>query len=267
MSRAPTGAGLRSAIYTGHLSHRRSGPWAHRFRHRLYVARLDLDELPALDARLRLFGHNRRRLFSLHDADYAGAAERGLRGAVEDFLAAGGAARPARIELVTQLRVLGHVFNPVSFFLCWDAAGALDSVIAEINNTYGGNHRYLLDARNRLPAAEAPRGQGHRVAKVFFVSPLIHDATHYDFHIDAAPGAPTLSIGMEVHRTTPTGLDPFFTAQLSGRRRPLSDAGLARLAALHPLMPMQIVGLIHWHALRLRLRGAPWRVPGPDHAA
>jgi DUF1365 family protein len=276
MARAVPGPELprRSAIYTGHVTHSRRGDVTDRFRYPLYFASIDLDELPALARDLRLFGHDRRQLFALRDRDYAGTGPGvGIRAAALAFLAAHAPARPppARVELLTQLRVFDYVFNPVSFFLCWSAAGTLDAVIAEVNNNWGGNHRYLLDAGNRLAGAAAR----FRTPKVFFVSPMIQGAASYVWHVEATgPGAQRLAIRVDVHRPGADGADGadgdlgerFFVAHLAGERHPLDDRALARLLVSYPLMTVKIIGLIHWHALRLYLRGVPYRAPGPDHA-
>ena len=94
------------------------------------------------------------------------------------------------------------------------------------------------------------------------MSPFIHGPATYDFAFDAPPDGDRLAISARVAR--PDGR-PFFHARLEGRRRPLDDRTLAWAAARYPLMAVQVVGLIHWQALRLRLRGAPYRRPGPDH--
>jgi uncharacterized protein len=261
---------MRSSIYTGHVMHSRRGDVSHRFRYPLYFVSIDLDELPLLAKQVRLFGYNRTRIFALHDRDYAGtgaaASGRGVRASIDAFLAERrpGRPAPARVELLTQLRVFDYVFNPVSFFLCWDADGALDAVIAEVNNNWGGNHRYLLDADNRI-AGERACAASFRTPKAFFVSPLIHGPAVYDWHVEAAgPASPRLSIRVDVHRGGGAA-DRFFVAHLTGERRPLDDRALAALLVGYPLMTVKIIGLIHWHALRLRLRGVPYRTPGPDH--
>ena len=142
----------RSALLHGSVMHARSDEHARRaFRYPVYLASIDLAELPALDRELRLFSHGGRNLFALHDADYEAGAL-GLPVALADLLAANGLPAPDTTRLVTNLRVAGYVFNPVSFFLNYDATGALTSVIAEVNNTYGGRRRYVLGPDQRIEA-------------------------------------------------------------------------------------------------------------------
>ena len=244
----------RSALYRGAVMHARNDVHARRaFRYPLYMAALDLDELPRLDRELRLFSHNRRNVFALRDRDYEGGTA-----SVTDLLAANDIPPPATTRLVTNLRVLGYVFNPVSFFLNYDAAGALASVVAEVNNTYGGRHRYVLGPRERIAGG---RGVGFRHVRELFVSPFLHGDATYDFHFDAPLDGDALAIAM--HVTSPAGR--VFFARFAAQRTPLTDRALAVAAVRYPLMTAQVIGLIHFEALRLRLRGAPYRRPGADH--
>ncbi len=254
----------RSALYRGTLMHARRDEHARRtFRYPVYVASLDLDELPALDRELRLFSHRRWNLFSLDDRDYATGGAAGLRDGHARLLAEHGLPAPASARLVTNLKVLGHVFNPVSFFLGHDAAGALTSVVAEVNNTYGGRHRYVLGPTHRIPPAGAPGARvGFRHRREFFVSPFLHGPRTYDFWFDAPLDGARLAIAM--HVDTPAG-ERVLTAHLAGERRPLGDRALAAAALRYPLMTVQVIGLIHYEALLLHLRGVPYHRPGPDH--
>ena len=167
--------------------------------------------------------------------------------------------RPARVRLVTNLRTLGYVFNPVSFFLGYDAAGTLATVVAEVNNTYGGRLRYLLGPRDRLPDR---RGRiGFRHVRELFVSPFLHGEATYDFWFDPAIDPPALAIGMHVWQHERR----VFVARLQGTRAALTDRTLALAALRYPMMSAQVIGLIHWQALKLRLAGVRYRRPRADH--
>lgn len=248
---------MRSALIRGHVMHARRDEQARRtFRYPVYVAAIDLAELPQLD-RLRLFSHRGRNLFALHDTDYeAGAA--GLATSLHDLLAANGLPAPHTTRLVTNLRVAGYVFNPVSFFLSYDRAGALTSVVAEVNNTYGGRRRYVLGPDQRIAA---PRGTrvGFRHIRELFVSPFLHGDLTYDFWFD--DGDPVV---IEMHVTARDGRR-VFTARFTGARKPLTDRTIVAAMLRYPLMTAQVIGLIHWQALKLRLAGVPYVAPGPDH--
>jgi len=247
----------RSALYRGSVMHARTDELARRtFRYPVYVASIDLAELAALDRELRLFSYRGRNLFALDDRDYESAAH-GLPAAVADLLAGNGIAPPHTTRLVTNLRVAGYVFNPVSFFLGYDAAGALETAIAEVNNTYGGRRRYVLGPAQRLPG---PRF-GFRHVRELFVSPFLHGDYSYDFWFDA-PLDGDLAIEMHVHDGEGHRV---FTARATGVHQPLTDRALAAAALRFPLMGLRVIGLIHYEAVKLRLAGVPYHRPGPDH--
>ena len=235
-----------NALYRGELMHARKDAHAQRvFRYPVYLAALDLAALP----RLRLFSHNRANVFALHDRDYdSGRAE---------LYAANDLPSPARTMLITNLRTFGYAFNPVSFFLGYDAAGALETVIAEVNNTYGGRRRYVLGPAQRLPAA--PGRVGFRHVRELFVSPFLHGDYSYDFWFDVGD---SLAIDMHVHDRAGHRV---FTARVTGDRQPFTDRALAAVALRYPLMSVQVIALIHYEALKLRLAGVPYHRPGPDH--
>jgi DUF1365 family protein len=240
---------FRSALYTGTLVHARRDRHARRaFRYPVYVASLDPDELPALDRELRLFSRRGRNLFALDDRDYT------TRHA--DVLAGDGLPRPHAARLVTNLKVAGYVFNPVSFFLGYDARGAIETCVAEVNNTYGGNFRYVLGPAHRLPG-----GTRFRHAREFFVSPFLHGPAIYDFEFDAPLGGSSLCIEMRVRQDD----CQVFYARLAGTRVELSDRALLAAAIRYPLMTAQVIALIHLEALKMRLAGVPYRRPGPEH--
>jgi len=199
----------------------------------------------------RLFSRNRPNLASVHDRDHGGAPGRG-RGVVwvREALAANGLADAAtcRVLLLTQPRVLGYVFNPVSFWLIY-SGDALVAVVSEVTNTYGDRHSYLSHA-----PGFAPIGPGDRLTaeKVLHVSPFQQVAGRYAFDFDIRPDRITIRID---YRHGSERL----VATLAGRRRPMTSAGLVRAALRRPLGSVRTIALIHWQALRLKLKGAPYR--------
>ncbi|MDB4959373.1 MAG: hypothetical protein JWO36_6942 [Myxococcales bacterium] len=246
---------FRSAIYRGELVHARADALAHRaFTYPVYMAAIDLGELPVLDRELRLFSHGGRNVFALHDRDYSVDLAATVAG--NDLPA------PHTTRLVTNLRVFGYTFNPVSFFINYDAAGAITSAIAEVNNTYGGNFPYVLGPAHRLP--DRRRRVGFRHVREFFVSPFLHGPAVYEFWFEAPLDGSSLEI--EMHVRQPAEHDTrTFTARFSGRRTPMSDRALAGAAVRYPLMTAQVIGLIHYEAIKMRLAGIPYRTPGRDH--
>ncbi|HEX2691938.1 MAG TPA: DUF1365 domain-containing protein [Kofleriaceae bacterium] len=248
-----------SALYHGAVMHARTDELLRRaFRYPVYVASIDLGELPALDRELHLFSHGGCNLFALHDRDYEAGAP-GLSAALADLLAANRLPVPHATRLVTNLRACGYVFNPVSFFLNYDATGAISSVIAEVNNTYGGRRRYVLGPDQRIVDRDRI---GFRHVRELFVSPFLHGPASYDFWFDAPQDGDRLAITMHVTRPDH---ERIFVARLTGTRRPLSDRALLAAAVRYPLMTAQVIGLIHLEAIKLRLRGIPYFRPAPDH--
>ena len=232
---------MTSALYRGHLVHVRRVAPRNRFRYPICFLALDVDELPRLDARLRLFGHNRRRAVALHDRDYVDAAA-GLRASIERSLGFA----PARIVAITHARVFGYVFNPVTFFLACDETGTPAAAIAEVRNTYGGAHRYVLERR----------GDGWECDKTLFVSPFLPPGGRYRFRF--GPLGERLDVRADF-TADGTGL---LHARLSGARHALDDAALLGALIRYPLQTVQVIGLIHLQALKLRLLGAP-ELPPP----
>lgn len=249
------GTPTRSCLYEGTLMHARSGPARHVLRHRVCFYALDLDEVADLDRRLRLFGHNRRAALVLRDDDHAGEVGRPIKENLLRRLAAEGIdTGGGRVVMVTNLRVFGYVFNPVSFFWCHRPDGTLACVVAEVSNTFGQRHHYLL------PAGEARHvGDGRMVwerPKRLHVSPFFGLDQRYRFVL-GTPGD-TIRLGIGVHED---GRQPLWAEQ-QGTRRPFTDRELARALVRHPLMAQRVMGLIHWHALRLWLKRVPFhRLP------
>ena len=233
-----------SGLYDGVVTHQRLTPRRHRLRYRLFQLLLDLDELPALGRDLRLFGHNRFGLFSLHERDHLAGDGRTLRAQVEAMLRGAGIEhRGGPIRLLCLPRVLGYVFNPLSVFYCHRPSGELAAVVLEVNNTFGERHCYVVEATG---GEVVRRG----CAKTFFVSPFLSLDMTYDFRL-AVPGehATTAILGRG-----PDGA-PIIAAAFSGARRDLTDRALGRAFFSHPLLTLKVVAAIHWEALKLLAKG------------
>ena len=252
-------ASRRSACFVGTVSHHRlSGP-GHRFAYPAYLHLVDVDELPAVDAELWTFGHRRRRLVAFHDEDHFDATD-DVRESLRRVVAAAGESWPGgRLEVLTQCRILGFVFNPVSFWFCYEPAGALALVVAEVNNTFGDRHPYVLPVR-AADTRETPNG-GTRYRwtskKLMHVSPFFPLDGSYVWEFEQ-PGTRAWS---RVDLTLRGQLQ--FTASFVGERRPLSDRSLLRLLVTFPLMTVKVIAAIHWEALKLRIKGAPFRSQPP----
>ena len=251
----PAAMSLHSAIYEGVVRHRRRAPRAHEFEYGMAQVYLDLDELDrAFDGRW-LWSSRQRNVAEFRRDDYLGPSDIPLAEAVRQRIrAAVGASTDGPIRVLTHLRYFGHVFNPVTFYYCYDVDGeTLRHVVAEITNTpWKERHAYVL------PVADAGRrGRALRwdFDKAFHVSPFLPMERQYRWTFTTP--ADDLYVHMEVLHDGAREFD----ATLSLRRRPLDGAGRARVRWGYALMTAQVVGAIHWQALRLWLK----RTPIHDH--
>jgi DUF1365 family protein len=233
-----------SALYEGTLVHTRHEPKRHGFRYPVAYWLLDLDELPELDRRFRLLSVNRRNVLSLCDRDHFDGGETPLKEAVVRFA---GDRSIERVLVLTQLRVLGYVFNPVSFYWCYRADGSLACMVAELNNTFG----------ERLPELLPGDALEYEHEKRLHVSPFMGLDQRYRYAF-SEPGERVFA-RIEVHERDRLQLQ----AVLAGRRRELSRAAIARFLLRYPLMPLQVILLIHWQALRLFVKRVPFNRKPP----
>jgi len=225
----------RSAIYEGTIRHRRFAVRRHEFSHRVSMAYVDLDELPTLlGGRLTA---TRPGLVRFRRGDYLG--EDAVRAAVAGRT---GSAPDGPVRVLCNLRTLGHCFNPVSFYYCFDRSETLQAVVAEVTNTPWGESRTYVLARSGSEAAL--RGGDD---KALHVSPFMGMEQRYAWSV-AEPGT-TLS----VHIASSEGSERAFDATLSLRRRRFG----ARALASHPWGSLRVVALIYAHALVLWLKRVP----------
>lgn len=232
----------------GHTWHGRKGAVENAFRYGVDYVLLEPDA--PTRSRSVLFSRNRRNLLSLWDRDHGGAPGQG-RGTdwVRDVLQAHDLPGSERIELLTQPRVLGHVFNPVSFWLCRDGDRALRVVIAEVTNTFGDRHSYLCH-RDDLAAIGAQ--DRLRARKVLHVSPFQPVEGGYEFRFDIRDDR----IGVWIDFTAGNG---GVIATLVGARKPLRSGGLLASLLRRPFGSRRVLALIHWQALKLWWKGARYR--------
>jgi len=273
---------MNSRIYECHVMHARFLPKPHRFVYRIFMLAIDLDELPTLHRRLHLFSVNAPNLYAFRETDYLPTSEPlhnqspnptchlisdklgssptaavfSLKARVLAFLAARGTdlGTGGRIELVTLPRVFGYLFNPVSFYFCYDAAGTCVAAISEVTNTFREMKPYFLGPETFRPAASATTaGTFHlRTPKNFYVSPFSDVDVAFDFNL--RPPTSTLSVQIDDY----VGSDRTLASTLTGPARPLTDSTLAWFLLKYPLITLRIISLIHWHALLLWFKKIPW---------
>jgi DUF1365 family protein len=235
-------------LFFGEVMHRRHRPKAHRLRYRLFWMLIDLDELPALGRHGRLFSHNRFNLLSFHDRDHGDGAGGGLRPQLERTLAARNIRLGnGKIFLFCMPRVLGYAFNPLSVYFCHREDGSLGAIVYEVHNTFGERHSYVFDAGNEAaPVA-------HTCNKRFHVSPFMGMDMKYDFRTLLADDR----ISIAIRGSDAEGA--LINAALVGKAAAFSPANLLRGLLQYPLVTVKVTAAIHWHALRLWLKGIPVR--------
>lgn len=231
----------------GHTWHGRKGAVENAFRYSIDYVLLDAEKSVAMPA---LFGRNRRALASLWDGDHGGAPKHGQGAAwLREVLASNGIEAPARVALLAQPRILGHVFNPVSFWLGYDAQNDLRVVVAEVTNTFGDRHSYLVHREDHGPITAQDR---MRATKLMHVSPFQPVEGGYEFRFDIRPDR----IGIWIDYTAGNG---GVIATLVGARKPLTNRGILTSLLRRPFGSRRVLALIHWQALKLWWKGAGYR--------
>lgn len=235
-----------AALYDTSISHVRHTPKRNAFRYRSYSWLVDLDHLPQPPRPLRALAQFRAQ-------DHLGEPDRTLRQNVENLLALHGVELAGgRIVMLANARVFGYVFNPLSVFWCHHADGTLTCVLAEVHNTYGERHAYLL-----FPDIDGEV----EVAKEFYVSPFYPVDGSYLMSLPEPDER--VAITIELHRGSEAGAKPF-VATMRGTRRVAGTVALLRSAARVPWVTFMVAAQIRVQGLKLWARRVPV-VPRPSH--
>ena len=252
-----------SCLYEGSVRHRRMAPLQGEFRYPLFMAYLDLDELPRLFDRAWLWSARRPAVAWFRRADYLGDRSVALRDAVGELVwRRTGTRVEGPIRLLTHLRYFGYCFNPVSFYYCFDAAGErVTTVVAHVTNTpWGERHPYVMPVDVAADHGSAASMRG-RFEKRLHVSPLMGMDQVYDWRLTEP--SERLSVHIE---SRASGGERTFDATLSLARREITPATLRRALMRYPFLTARITAHIYARALRLRLGGARY-FPHPRSGA
>ncbi len=242
-------------ISTGLVRHSRLRPAANTFSYGVFTLMLPLRTLGDAGLGSRLCSRNRINLLSFHDRDH-GDGQSPLLDWIDRLLQAEGVAdADGEIWLQTFPRVLGYVFNPVSFWFCHRKDGALRAIVCEVNNTFGERHCYLLDTGTPLAW-----GQALAARKVFHVSPFCAVEGSYRFRFMRT----TQRVGDADIERIVARIDyhdaqgPLLLTSVSGSLQPLRDAAAVRAFLQHPMMTLGVIARIHWQALKLFAKRVPF---------
>jgi uncharacterized protein len=243
-----------SCIYVGHVTHHRLRPRVHRFRYRAFWLLLDLDDIDRLSTKLHFFSRNRFNFIAFFDRDHGDGGTAPLRTQAETILRNIGCRpdRVAAVKLLCMPRIMGYGFNPLSIYFCYQRDGALEAIIYEVHNTFGERHSYAI------PGHDATSNVEQHCDKQFYVSPFLGIDMSYAFHVALPDACVNITIDGKEHD------GPLITASLSGKRQELSDIALMKAFIKHPLLTLKVIAAIHWHALRLVLKGCRIHAREPE---
>ncbi|MDF1791838.1 MAG: DUF1365 domain-containing protein [Thalassobaculaceae bacterium] len=251
---------LRSALYPGKVMHVRVAPMRHRFRYRVVSLLIDLDELPDLDRRMRVFSVDRGNLFSFHQRDHGPRDGSALKPWVDQvFAEQGSAIDGGRVLCFCLPRTFGYGFNPLTVYWGYRADGSIAGILYEVKNTFGDQHCYFVAAdREHVPGAPLIQS----AEKVFYVSPFFDVAGGYRFRTSE----PADTLRLLIRLVGPDGADRMIATH-AAERRALTDMSLVATLFTHPLNTLKVIAGIHWEALRLWMKKAKFHArPHPPKA-
>ncbi len=236
-------------LLIGHVMHRRLRPAVHAFVYPVFFVQLPLADLAAANG--PLFAVDRGKLLSFHQKDHGPRDGTPLLPWIQARLRERVLPDDGEIILQCFPRLFGYVFNPVSFWFCHNRSGELIAVLAEVNNTFGGHHGYLLHHPNGAPVRD---GEVLQASKVFHVSPFCEVEGGYRFRFDLQRTCPR--VRLDYYDGDADGA--LLLTSISGKPQTWSTRSLLAALLRMPVMTAAVMARIHWQALKLWLKGVPF---------
>ena len=232
---------FQSNLYEGEITHARTKPVKHNFSFPIYTFVLDLDELELLDKKIRFFGYNRGSVFTLYDSDYLGSGQGSIKEKLNNWLTKFGyEEKYTTVKMITTLRVFKHTFNPVIFYYCLDSEDNIVYHVAEVHNTFGEGHLYILKNGKKSKV-----GTEYLVPKEFHVSPFNKVEGDYNFHFSQ------LKEKLDVRINVSKNNKNFFYARISGNAQKITRYKLVKLIMKYPLRTLLVIPKILAEAAKL----------------
>ena len=245
---------LESCLYKARVMHHRLLPKKHAFWYNLYFFYVDVDQIDALSQKISILSRNKFNLFNFRDKDHLQLKNKlpdssTVKQQIVQFLSDRGLnIGNGKMMLLTHLAVLGYNFNPVSFYFCFDENDEPLAAVAEISNTYREMKLFYFDKSKLESSAFSGIAQ-----KFFYVSPFTNLTSSFDFNLKVPGEELQINIDMRNEKG-----EKFFLSTLSGKRQSLSQLNLLRYFFKMPLIPLQVMALIHWQAFKLWIKGIPY---------
>jgi uncharacterized protein len=239
---------MNSCLYECVVMHHRLAPKKHRFVYKLFMFYLDLDELEEISRRMMLVSRNRFNIFSFHGSDHIQFGKNSVKENLSEYLTSKGVDPSGmRVFLLTHLRTFGHIFNPVSFYFCFDESGKPVCAVPEVGNTFGEMKAFFIGANEMRQNTFR-----HEETKYFYVSPFVDLDTRFDFQLRVPDEK------LDIRIDDIQNAKKFLLSSLVGNRKELSDRSLIWYSVRFPFITMKVITLIHWQAFLLYLKKLPY---------
>ena len=249
--------GLNSCLYDCEVMHYRLKPKKHKLVHKVFMFYLDLDELDSVVKNVPWIGRNKNNVYAFYDKDHFDFGKDTVKENLKVFLKNNGFGEPIeRIMLLTNLRTFGYIFNPVSFYFCFNKENQPRCAVVEIGNTFKELKPYFIG-----PESLGQEGFVSIHKKEFYISPFANLNVKMEFK---------LKIPSEILDTRVQDIDDhdkFLYATLTGKKQALNKSNIFWYTLKFPLITLKVIGLIHFHAFLLYLKQVPFhkKEENPQH--